>query len=149
MLPKCTRPLAFGLTGRNWYCLSLQLRLLPLQPQVHLLLMQPTHLLPQDSVLVSRKLYWIVSRCTVFIWLKFFFLWSPVRLCVFPGHTIRELLSSSTEKATMRVLTILRHWVTKHPEVRIVCKYVCCSYLLVLYIYIFPSFTISYLFFHP
>lgn len=32
------------------------------------------------------------------------------------GHTIRELLSSNTHMATMRVLTVLRHWVTKHPE---------------------------------
>jgi len=35
------------------------------------------------------------------------------------GHTIRELLSSNTHLATMRVLTVLRHWVTKHPEVSV------------------------------
>ena len=37
------------------------------------------------------------------------------------GHTIRELLSSNTHLATMRVLTVLRHWVTKHPEVSVTC----------------------------
>ena len=43
--------------------------------------------------------------------------------CCCPGHTIRELLSSNTHLATMRVLTVLRHWVTKHPEVSV--EYVC------------------------
>ena len=37
------------------------------------------------------------------------------------GHTIRELISSNTHLATMRVLTVLRHWVTKHPEVSDTC----------------------------
>ncbi|XP_029211541.1 ras-specific guanine nucleotide-releasing factor 2-like isoform X2 [Acropora millepora] len=32
------------------------------------------------------------------------------------GQNIRELLSSNNHMATMRVLTVLRHWVTKHPE---------------------------------
>ena len=48
-----------------------------------------------------------------------------VCVSVFPGHTIRELLSSNTHLATMRVLTVLRHWVTKHPEVSAACKFVC------------------------
>ena len=98
----------------------LQLRLLPLQPQAHLLLMRLTHLLPQNSVLVCRKLHLIVSWFTVFVWFNYSFFSDLLSVCVLPGHTIRELLSSNTEKATMRVLTILRHWVTKHPEVRIV-----------------------------
>lgn len=44
-----------------------------------------------------------------------------VCVSVCSGHTIRELLSSNTHLATMRVLTVLRHWVTKHPEVSVAC----------------------------
>ncbi|XP_048583532.1 ras-specific guanine nucleotide-releasing factor 1 isoform X2 [Nematostella vectensis] len=32
------------------------------------------------------------------------------------GLTVRHILSHDTHLATMRVLTIVRHWVTKHPE---------------------------------
>ncbi|XP_068694314.1 ras-specific guanine nucleotide-releasing factor 2-like isoform X2 [Montipora foliosa] len=32
------------------------------------------------------------------------------------GHSIREFLCLNTHMATMRVLTVFRHWVTKHPE---------------------------------
>ena len=39
----------------------------------------------------------------------------------FIGLTVRHILSHDTHLATMRVLTVLRHWVTKHPEVRTHC----------------------------
>ena len=39
------------------------------------------------------------------------------RFCFCAGHTVRHMLSNDTHLATMRVLTVLRHWVTKHTEV--------------------------------
>lgn len=46
---------------------------------------------------------------------------------MYTGHSIRELLSSNTHLATMRVLTVLRHWVTKHPEVSL--QHICVTFV--------------------